>query len=334
MIYEGGKILNNSFTPLYFTVLLITFSLTALIEFYLIPYLRGRANQPIYEDGPKWHALKGKTPTMGGIAFLISSTVAFLFSIIFFVAIEHKAYAMALATYAFLCIGNSLIGLIDDLTKLRRKKNAGLSPKQKIIAQAIIAVIFLFLQSKLLHPTLSFDLLIAKVSSPYFYYPVSLFLILGIVNCANLTDGIDGLASSVAYAIGASYFITSLGTGPVCTVISALLIGSSLAFLLFNINPAKIFMGDTGSLLLGALAVSCAFSSESPLSVIPIGVIYVIEGVSVIMQVFFFKLTKRRIFKMAPLHHHLEKSGMSENKICIIAIIITLLSSVLTFLVK
>ena len=322
------------FLPIYLIVFLSTFLITAFGEHLLIPYLRGRADQPIYEDGPKWHASKGATPTMGGLAFLISSAIAFLGCALFFYTKRDYDYALSLIIYAFFCIGNSTVGLFDDLTKIRRGRNAGLTPKQKLIFQAIIALAFLFLRAKLSQGSTNIDLLFAEFNSPFFYYIISIFLILGIVNCANLTDGIDGLAASVAYAIGISYFLLSAHKNPICAILAATLIGASVAFLIFNINPAKIFMGDTGSLLLGALAISCAFSADRPLSIIPMGIIYVIEGFSVILQVAFFKLTKKRILKMAPIHHHLEKCGMTENKICVIAILVTLFCALIPLIIQ
>ena len=324
----------NRFLPLYFTVFISALSLTAIIEHHLIPMLRGKADQPIYDKGPNWHKAKGAIPTMGGLAFLIASTVSFFICSIFFFITANNTSALRILTFAFLCIGNALIGLVDDLTKLKRKENTGLTPKQKLLLQGIIAFAFLFMNSKLSASGYMFDLILFKISSPFLYYPAGLFLILGIINCANLTDGIDGLASSVAYAIGIIFFIKSAATNEICALISVILIGSSLAFLAFNINPAKIFMGDTGSLLLGAMAVSCAFAGETPISIISIGAIYVIEGVSVILQVIYYKLTKKRLFKMAPLHHHLEKSGFSENKICLIAMIITFITSLFAFIIK
>jgi len=156
-------------------------------------------------------------------------------------------------------------------------------------------------------------------------------ILLGIVNCANLTDGVDGLASSIAFTIGTVLFLTLSDMAEI-SVISAAMTGATLGFLFFNVNPAKIFMGDTGSLFLGALVASLSFSLGNPLIAILLGGVYVIEGVSVILQVVFFKLTGKRIFKMAPIHHHLEKCGLSENRICILAVIATLMLSSLAIL--
>jgi phospho-N-acetylmuramoyl-pentapeptide-transferase len=165
-----------------------------------------------------------------------------------------------------------------------------------------------------------------------FYYPLSLVLLLGIVNCANLTDGIDGLASSVALTIGSIFLLVSSINIDV-SILSSALIGGTLGFLLFNAHPARIFMGDTGSLFLGALAVCLAFSIGNPMIIILIGGVYVIEGISVILQVAVYKATQKRVFKMAPLHHHLEKCGMEESRICTLAVLVTLILSSFALLI-
>ena len=153
-----------------------------------------------------------------------------------------------------------------------------------------------------------------------------------LINSANLTDGIDGLASSVTFGIGISLMYISASVNPETSMIAATLIGASLAFLCFNLHPAKIFMGDTGSLFFGALIASSGFSLKNPILLIPIAGVYIIEGISVILQVLFYKLTRKRLFKMAPLHHHFEKCGWSENKICIVAILATLVISIPAFI--
>jgi phospho-N-acetylmuramoyl-pentapeptide-transferase len=226
---------------------------------------------------------------------------------------------------------NALIGVIDDIAKLKKQKNKGLSPLQKIIGQLASAVVFLVLRAQLFGNTTSVEFSFGRLELGVFYYPLAVLLLLGIVNCANLTDGIDGLASSVAFTVGVSIFYFSAFSYPEAAVSSVMLVGASLGFLFFNINPAKIFMGDTGSLFLGALAVSAAFSLKNPFLIIPVCSVYVIEGISVILQVAFYKATGKRLFKMAPVHHHLERLGMSETKICMIAMTLTLATSFLTF---
>ena len=317
----------------YFAVAICALILTVIIEKALIPLLSGKASQPIYKEGPSWHIAKSGTPTMGGIGFIISILLTLLATCII---IKSKG-ANGNATFSILisliyAISNSLIGVFDDLTKLKRRDNAGLTPMQKIFFQLILAIIFLMARAHYLndHGILKFSF--GNIDLGFLYYPLAILMLLGIVNCANLTDGIDGLASSVAFAIGIALLYISITKSQDVAFVASSLIGGALGFLFFNIYPAKIFMGDTGSLFLGALTASCAFSLENPLIMILIGGVYVIEGVSVILQVLYFKATGKRLFKMAPLHHHLEKCGFSETKICLIAMLLTLFLSIPAFM--
>ena len=223
---------------------------------------------------------------------------------------------------------NSLIGIIDDLKKLKHKQNDGLTPSQKLFLQFLAAVLFLLARRFLLADTASITFSFGSVDLGIFYYPISIIVLLGVVNSANLTDGIDGLASSVAFSIGISLFYISAALNVETSVIASAIIGTAIGFLIFNLHPAKIFMGDTGSLFFGALISSCAFTLKNPILIIFITGVYILEGVSVILQVSFYKITKKRIFKMAPLHHHLEKCGWTENKICITAILLTFVMSI------
>ena len=314
--------------PFYALIFGATFILTILIEKALVPFLAGKAKQPIYHDGPSWHETKSGTPTMGGLAFLISITTTLGAVIAYMFTSGRTDLAVPLLISLVYSVANALIGLFDDLKKLRRKENKGLSAKEKIVLQVIAAVGFLILRSIFLsEPTtllFSFGLLDAGI----LYYPCALLLLVGIVNMANLTDGIDGLASGVGFTAAVSLFYISAALVPETALITSAIIGGSLGFLFFNINPAKIFMGDTGSLFLGALLVSASFMLSNPLITFSVNSVYIIEGASVILQVIAYKLTKKRIFKMAPLHHHLEKIGWSESKICFAAILLTLISSI------
>ncbi len=316
----------------YALVFIFVLALTAIIEKHLIPFMKRKAEQPIYIDGPIWHQSKAGTPTMGGLAFIgaISLSMLFVCPYLYFTA-DQKEFYSALITVLF-AIANGLIGLFDDITKIRRKDNGGLTPKQKILLQLLVAIIFLFARSILISDTTKLYFAFADIELGLLYYPLAVFLILGIVNCANLTDGVDGLAASCAFAIGLSLFYLSFGVSYSSSFVSIALMGGSIGFLIYNINPAKIFMGDTGSLFLGALIVGAVFSLDNPILLIPLGIVYVIEGVSVILQVIIFKLTRKRLFKMAPLHHHLEKSGYSENKICIYAILVTFVFSLIAYI--
>ena len=311
-------------------IFLLVVLITIIIEKILIPRLTNKAIQPIYNDGPSWHLSKSGTPTMGGLAFMVAiiSTLAISSPILF--NLKYEKASISILITIFFCIGNSIIGLIDDLTKLKRKENAGLTPWQKLLFQLIFAIIFLMARKRFLNDSTILEFPFANIDLGFLYYPLSIVLILGIVNCANLTDGIDGLASSVALTIGAICLFIS-NTPEISTIASALL-GGAIAFLLFNAYPAKIFMGDTGSLLFGALVASLAFSLKNPLIIIFIAGVYVIEGVSVILQVASYKISGKRIFKMAPIHHHLEKCGVSESRICVIAIATTLILSSLAIL--
>ncbi len=317
---------------LYVMVFAITLAATALLNKILIPFLRGKASQPIYKDGPKWHISKSGTPTMGGLSFLISTVFVLSIPSVYLFAVKDNTSALSLLICLGYAIMNSVIGVIDDSVKLKRKENLGLKPFEKLVLQFLTAILFLvsryiFLGSEtiLCFASYTFDLGIL-------YYPLAIIILLGITNCANLTDGIDGLASSVAFAAGTVLFYISYSLNPEVGFISSAVMGSAIGFLFFNIHPAKIFMGDTGSLFLGSVLVSCAFAMNNMLIIIPICAVYVIEGISVILQVFVYKLTKKRLFKMAPIHHHLEKCGWDENKICLSALLLTLITSLVSFL--
>ena len=322
--------INNSL--LYVFVFLFTLTATVLIARLVIPFLKKRAEQPIYEDGPKWHMSKAGTPTMGGISFLIAISISlFLSSLYLRLANDYRASTSVLicAVYAIL---NASVGIIDDVTKLKHKKNAGLTPRAKLILQFVISSSFLISRKLFLGEGTTISSRFGEIDLGIIYYFLSLIILVGITNCANLTDGIDGLATSVAFAIGVSMLYFSYMRVESVSFISASLIGATVAFLIFNIHPAKIFMGDTGSLFLGSLAASLAFELKNPMIAVISGGVYVIEGVSVILQVFCFKAFKRRLFKMAPIHHHLEKCGWDENKICVLAIVLTLLFSIPVFM--
>lgn len=320
--------MSNNNQILYVIVFLFTFASTILSGRLIFPFLKKCAEQPIYEEGPKWHISKSGTPTMGGVSFLISILSALLLSSLYMYLsgnINGATSVLISAIYAFF---NALIGIIDDITKLKHKKNAGLTPRAKLILQFIVSGLFLISRQILLNDGTEISFSLGKIDLGVVYYFISLIILVGITNCANLTDGIDGLATSVAFAIGITLFYASYQTQDTVSFISASLIGAAVGFLVFNVHPAKIFMGDTGSLFFGALVASVAFELKNPLIAVTYGGVYVIEGISVILQVAYFKISKKRLFKMAPLHHHLEKCGWDENKICLIAIVLTFLFSV------
>ncbi len=322
------KILFPTYIFTFFAAILVT----ALCEKRFIPYLSVRAKQPIYEEGPSWHVKKSGTPTMGGLAFLLSALLVWLVSWLFLLRYGQSRSALSLSLalgYAFL---NAMLGVMDDVTKLRHKQNAGLTPKEKLFFQFLFAALFLVGRQLLLGDTTSLRFSTVSFDLGFWYYPLALLLLVGFVNFANLTDGIDGLAASVAFGIGVSLFFISAHTNTEVSLLATLLMGISVGFLLFNLHPAKIFMGDTGSLFLGALVVGTCFSLGNPTLSVSLGAVYVLEGASVMIQVAVFKLTHKRVFRMAPLHHHFEKLGWSENRICLVAILMTLIFSVPAFL--
>ena len=322
----------DRFFPLYALVFLLTLTVTVVIEKRIIPYLRARAAQPIYEGGPSWHMSKSGTPTMGGVAFFAAITLSLLIASLFLFMKNERNGAVSLLIALLFSSLNTIVGIIDDLKKLKKKENAGLSPGQKLLFQLAFAIIFLYLRAKLLNDGTTLSFSFGNIDLGFFYYPLSLVMILGTVNCANLTDGIDGLAGSVAFSISTVIFFVSASLFYDCALISSAVMGGAIGFLCFNLHPAKIFMGDTGSLFFGAILVSTAFSFGNPLLFVFFGGVYVIEGISVIIQVISFKLTGNRVFKMSPIHHHFERCGLSENTICIIAIITTFILSVPAFI--
>ena len=309
-------------------ILILSLVITLAIEWRIIPYLKKRAAQPIYEGGPRWHMKKSGTPTMGGLGFLIAISISLLTYCVFLR--ENKTAVASLLILVSFAILNSAIGIIDDLTKLRRRENEGLKPYEKIIFQLIVAILFLMARKFFLGDETALEFNFGRIELGLLYYPLAILIILGTVNCANLTDGIDGLASSVALTIGVMFSFLG-GRDATMIPTCAALSGGCLGFLFFNKHPAKIFMGDTGSLFLGSMACALAFASGNPTIILLIGGVYAIEGLSVILQVIYFKFTGKRLFKMAPLHHHLERSGLGENQICVIAVCTTILLSTIAF---
>lgn len=315
--------------PYYVLIFLLSFVLTAILERNLIPTLRKFARQPIYDTGPAWHSKKSGTPTMGGLAFLISIILALSATTVFlFMKSDYESAISMIITVVFTSL-NALVGIVDDTAKLKNGKNdRGLTPRQKLTFHFLLAAGFLISRRYLLNEMPEIYFSFGSYNIGFIYYPIAIFIIIGIINSANLTDGIDGLASGVAFSIGVSLFYISCALSSEVAFVSSAIIGASVAFLIFNLHPAKVFMGDTGSLFFGSLAISAVFALKNPLLILMIGGVYVIEGISVVLQVLYYKKTKKRLFKMAPLHHHFEKSGWSENTICIVAILLTFIFSI------
>lgn len=279
--------------------------------------------QKILEDGPTWHAKKENTPTMGGVIFIaavFAGMAAQLPAMI--VTRDFKPLIMLALSTVF-----GLVGMADDWTKIKHKTNKGLTALQKLLLQIAAAALFVTVMrvTGSLSPSLYIPFLKTAAEMHWtVYLIISVLIIVGMDNAVNLTDGIDGLCASVT-AVCALFFTVMLGIrGHLSAGFAATLFGALLGFFLFNKNPAKVFMGDTGSLFLGGAVCAMAFTLNDPLILLPVGFIYIIETASVILQVGYFKLTHgKRLFKMAPFHHHLEKCGWSEWKIVITACIIT-----------
>ncbi len=317
----------------FISVLVATFLLTVLISKRLIPVLKShKMGQKILEIGPRWHKNKEGTPTMGGLSFIIASVITGAVAITSIAVRDGLRSMMPLVMTLSLGVACGLIGCIDDRAKLRKKQNEGLTAPQKYLIQLAAAGLYLFGMS------FSCDMT-TEVYIPYadctvdlgiWFYVFAVILLTGVINSVNLTDGIDGLASSVVIVIGMFYAAASFfGRDAVnidMVILSALMIGGAAGFLVYNFYPARVFMGDTGSLFLGGLVVGGAFIMNNPLIVIIAGFILVLEVVSVILQVGYFKLTHgKRLFKMAPIHHHYEKCGWSEVKIVTVFTIVTAL---------
>ncbi|WP_341877164.1 phospho-N-acetylmuramoyl-pentapeptide-transferase [Defluviitalea saccharophila] len=297
---------------------LIAFLINLILSPILIPFLsRLKFGQFVRDDGPKSHLKKAGTPTMGGIIILIS---IILTSLLF---LKDNMDGMAVL---FVTVGFGIIGFVDDFIKVVMKRSLGLRAYQKIIAQLIITGFFGYY---LLNSTNIGTKIIVPFSGGMeidlglWFIPFLIFAMLGTVNAVNLTDGLDGLASSVTVLTATFFTIVSWGENSSILPIGAAVVGSLLGFLLFNSHPAKVFMGDTGSLALGGFVVSTAFILKMPLFIIIVGFIYVVEALSVMLQVGYFKMTRKRIFKMAPIHHHFELSGWTETKVVSVFCIVT-----------
>ncbi len=315
----------------------VVFVMTVVFTGILLPILqKRRAGQYILEIGPSWHKSKEGTPTMGGLApfaaVLLTGTVFLIFMAY---SSDDPALAPFVLTVLY-ALANACIGFFDDMTKLSKKRNAGLTPWQKMILQITFATayVILLIRYNVITTDLPIPFTTYVISLGYAWYPLSILFLVWFVNCANLTDGIDGLASSIGAVIGLGFFILAIRTSSLSlSLCSSALLGGALGFFVYNRHPAKIFMGDTGSLFFGALAVGCSMIYGSPLTMFLFGIVYLIEGVTVVLQVLYFKITHgKRLFRMAPFHHHLEKSGWSEWQIVICLSLVTILSILLAFL--
>lgn len=319
-------------TPVWMTMLSIVvgFAAAFLMGKWLIPRLRAlKAGQEIREVGPKWHNSKAGTPTMGGLCFIFASAFS---AVTGWYGYRTGDYTHLLVLALAVMFG--AIGFYDDYIKVKKHRNLGLTGLQKLLLQIAAAAIFLLA----LHFTgeLKYDLYIPFVRQPVakvptvLYLAVAVFVIVGCVNAVNLTDGIDGLASGVTLPVMVFFTVTALGKEKFgLAAFPATLAGGLIGFLFYNFYPAQVFMGDTGSLFLGGAVVGLAFALDMPLVLLLVGLIYIIETLSDILQVGYFKLTHgKRIFKMAPIHHHFEMCGWSEKKIWTVFVLTTVVMCV------
>lgn len=297
---------------------LAAFFVTLILGPGLIKFLhRLKFGQFIREEGPESHLKKSGTPTMGGILFLIGILVGS----VFYISDYPK-----IVPVLFVTLGFGLIGFLDDYIKVVMKRNLGLTPAQKMLGQIFITAVFAFYMVN--YSGLGTEVIIpftggTMIDLGILYVPILFFVVLGTVNGANFTDGLDGLASSVTTLIAVFFTVIAVASRTDVHPVACAVIGALLGFLCFNTHPAKVFMGDTGSLALGGFVVSTAYMLQIPFFLPIVAFIYFVEVLSVIIQVAYYKRTKKRIFKMAPIHHHFELSGWPETKVVSIFSIVT-----------
>ncbi len=300
---------------------ILSFALSAAAGPIIIPVLRRlKVGQTVRNDGPQTHLKKNGTPTMGGLIFLLSAAVTSLFYV--------KDYPK-IVPILFVTVGFGIVGFLDDYIKVVLKRSEGLTPGQKMLGQILVAAVFAWYMAE--RSDVGFQMLIpfgggqcldlGSLSIPFLFV-----VLIGTVNGTNFTDGLDGLASSVTVMVAVFFTVVAVGTGSGIFPVTCAVTGGLLGFLLFNVYPASVFMGDTGSLALGGFVASTAYMLRLPLFIVIVGVIYLAEVLSVIIQVTYFKATHgKRFFKMAPIHHHFEKCGWSETRIVAVFSIITAL---------
>lgn len=324
---------------------LVSFVVCAAMGIPFIPYLRKlKYGQTILDEGPKWHKSKQGTPTMGGIMIaagvLVGLCAAFGWSAIsdrsLIAETGNNLKLVTLIAGVGLALLCGLIGLMDDYIKVVKKRNLGLTAKQKSILQFLVALAYLLTLALGGMDTTWIPFVgDVDITSGFglLFWPISLVFIYYMINAVNLTDGIDGLASSVTLVVACTFMLMSgrlALDGMNC--LAAATAGGCVGFILWNAKPAKVFMGDTGSMFLGGLVVALAFGVGRPILLIFAGILYILEALSVVLQVAWYKRTKKRIFKMSPIHHHFEMSGWSEEKICFVFSLVALIGGVLALL--
>ena len=311
---------SSSLTSVVFPIV-IAFLISAVTGPFIIPFLhRLKVGQTVRNEGPEAHLKKNGTPTMGGIMILFAIVVTSLFYV--------KDYPKIIPIL-FLTLGFGMIGFLDDYIKVVLKRSMGLRAWQKLVLQFVVTGVFAWYLVN--YTDVSLAMKIPFWQGHYLNFgiwniPILFFIVIGTVNGTNFTDGLDGLASSVTVVVAAFFTVVAIGTGSGIEPVTCAVIGALLGFLLFNVYPAKVFMGDTGSLALGGFVAAAAYMMQMPIFIAIVGFIYLVEVLSVIIQVTYFKLTHgKRIFKMAPIHHHFELCGWSETRVVTVFSIVTAL---------
>ncbi len=306
--------------------IVIAFAAVVLIMPFLIPFLRKlKFGQQILEEGPNWHKAKQGTPTMGGIGFIAAVIIAFILA-------NRDLRAGLVLLFAFLC---GAVGFVDDFIKVYLKRNMGFNARQKTLCLIAAMIVFIAAARMLgyINTEIYIPFLRINIDLSVWYYPFIVIVLFGGINSVNLTDGIDGLAASVTAVVSVFFAVTAYVLGyHGLSYLSAAVLGGLIGFLVFNLNPAKVFMGDTGSLFLGGMITATAVIMKNPLILLIAGFVYAAEALSVILQVASFKLTGKRIFKMSPLHHHFEMCGWKENKIVAVFSLVTAILCIIGYL--
>ena len=309
---------------------MLTLITTFLLEKKFIPFLmRIKMGQTILEIGPRWHKSKEGTPTMGGLFFIGGSLVSVA---LFGIPLLVRGGDLNLLKVFVMALLYGAVGFIDDFVKFVKKQNQGLTAIQKLIFQFAIAAGFLFSMKENLTTALDLPFTDASLELGWFYWVFAIVFLVLVTNAVNLTDGIDGLAGSTTLV--AFVFFTAISVlrnHLEASLFSVAICGAMIGFLIYNIYPARIFMGDTGSLFLGGAVAGMAFWLNNPLLIVLVGFVYLFEALSVVLQVGSFKLTRKRIFKMAPFHHHLEMCGWNEPRTVTFSCILTAVLSILAY---
>lgn len=298
---------------------ILSFVISVVLGPVIIPFLKKlKVGQTVRDEGPQSHLKKTGTPTMGGILILTSVVITSLFYV--------KDYP-AIIPILFLTLGFGMIGFLDDYIKVVLKRSMGLKAWQKMLGQLVVTGIFAYYITH--YSQLSLAMKIPFLPGKYVDFgiwniPILFFIVIGTVNGTNFTDGLDGLASSVTVMVATFFTVVAIGTGSGIEPVTCAVVGALLGFLLFNVYPASVFMGDTGSLALGGFVAAAAYMMQMPLFLVIVGFIYMVEVLSVMIQVTYFKLTGgKRFFKMAPIHHHFELCGWSETRVVAVFSIVT-----------